>query len=240
MSDAPDIHRPQSPPADADSPAAVRRPSGSRAGSPGERPKKSRIVAALESPYWAGIGVMATLVLGFLLTLYQGYSAGQRARLQSGVQLLYEWNRLQPPNSVPCLALGAKLPPGSFQHLLDRRSIELPAALEDAVIACFSDLDPVEIAKLYADHKLSVKGSYLLWHRMDGALEADNLAATFVLRGMADEMLLEEEIGRDICRDDPIVLAEINKIKGYETSFSALKVLTQKLKYPGCGPAKAG
>jgi hypothetical protein len=64
---------------------------------------------------------MATLTLGFLLTLYQGHSAGQRARLQSGIQLLYEWNRLQPPNSVPCLALGASR--GNVLGLVIRRGV---------------------------------------------------------------------------------------------------------------------
>lgn len=241
MSDTPDIHRPHTPPAEADPAAAVRRPGGSQgagtSGNDGARPKKFWIVAALESPYWAGIGVMATLTLGFVLTLYQGHSAAQRARLQSGIQLLYEWNRMQPPNAVPCLALATKLPAGSFQRLLDRRAIELAEALDDAVMACFSDLDPAEIAKLYADHKLSVRGSYVLWHRIDAALEADNLAATFVLRGMADEMLLEEELGRDICRDDPAVLAELRKLKTYEATFSALHELVRKLTYPGCGPS---
>lgn len=242
MSDTPDIHRSPAPAADPDGPAPVRRPSGSPVGHhDGDevRPKKLWIVAALESPYWAGIGVMATLTLGFVLTLYQGHSAGQRARLQSGIQLLYEWNRMQPPNAVPCLALGAKLPPGSFQKLLDRRSLEMPAGLDDAVMACLSDLDPADVAKLYADHKLSVKGSYVLWHRIDAALEADNLAATFILRGMADEMVLEEELGRDICRDDPAILAELRKVKSYEATFSALHEIVQKLKFPGCGPAKA-
>ncbi len=241
MSDTPDIHRPPTPPADADAAAPVRRPSGAPVGPHGfddVHPKKLWIVAALESPYWAGIGVMATLTLGFVLTLYQGHAAGQRARLQSGVQLLYEWNRMQPPNATPCLRLGAKLPAGSLQHLLDRRPFELPAALDDAVIACLSDLNPVEVAKLYADHRLSVKGTYVLWHRINGALEADNLAATFILRGMADEVVLEEEIGRDICRDDPTVLAELRKVKGYEATFSALHEIVQRLKYAGCGPAK--
>ena len=183
---------------------------------------------------------MATLTLGFLLTLWQGHAAADRQRLQSGIQLLYEWNRLQPPNAVPCLALGARLPPASFQGLLERRPIELPGALDNAVIACFSDLDPAEVAKLYADGKLSVKGSYVLWHRMDAALEADNLAATFILRGLADEVLLEEELGRDMCRDDPIVLAELRKLKGYETSFGALHAIVQKLTYPGCRPSTPG
>lgn len=242
MSDTPDMHRPHPPPVDTDQTAAVRRPSGSPVsgahGSDVVRPKKHWFVAALGSPYWAGIGVMATLTLGFILTLYQGHTAGQRARLQSGIQLLYEWNRMQPPNATPCMALGAKLPADSLQNLLDRRPLEVPAALEDAVIACFSDLDPAEVAKLYANNKLSVKGSYVLWHRIDGALEADNLAATFILRGMADEVVLEEEIGRDICRDDPTVLAELRKLKGYEGTFRALHETVQKLKFPGCGLGK--
>jgi hypothetical protein len=183
---APDGQRLHAPSAEADPALSPRRPGGQQPrrtdGGDGVRRKKLWIVAALESPYWAGIGVMATLTLGFVLTLWQGHGAAYRARLQSGIQLLYEWNRLQPPNAVPCLALGARLPSASFQGLLDRRSIELPGALDDAVIACFSDLDAAEVVKLYADRKLSVKGSFVLWHRVDAALEADNLAATYLPR----------------------------------------------------------
>ncbi len=201
---------------------------------PGRPVPQTAAGSFLQSPQWAGVGVLVSILIAILLAIWQFHTSNTRGRTQAGIQAMYEWNRLQPPNDLKCMQLGAALSFEAIESISERKATEVPTTLDPAVKARLSDFDDDPLSKLYADFRLTARGAYTIAVRLNKALEADNTMAIFALRGLADDVLLKEELGRPICRDDPELLNKVRKLKGREHSYRALAELVSELTYPGC------
>jgi hypothetical protein len=111
-----------------------------------------------------------------------------------------------------------------WKTVVDRQEMSIGDHL-DQFRACVSDLDANEIEALFTEKNgttLSRKGSYLLAHRANDMLDADNFIATFLIKQVGNVELFRRN-GDLICRDDAPIIKNLPDTPRIKDSFVAMR-----------------
>jgi hypothetical protein len=82
--------------------------------------------------------------------------------------------------------------PKEWETIVARQELKI-GDHEKAFRACISDQDAEEIKKIFSENigTLTQKGTYLLAHRANNMLDADNFIATFLIKEVGNAELLK-------------------------------------------------
>lgn len=91
-------------------------------------------------------------------------------------------------------------------------------------LACISDQDAEQFEKLFSKQNVTLtrKGSYLIAHRVNDMLDADNFIATFLVKGVGN-LELFRRIGDLICRDDAPIFRNLPNVPRVNDAFASAR-----------------
>jgi hypothetical protein len=181
----------------------------------------------------------AGLVIGLsaAVVAYLAYdSAHKDWQLKTTADIITEWNKTSPPNAPHCFDFLSAFDSIGLGLIVARQETPYQENAQASLKACISDQKDDEIKTLVNKdlRMLKPRGAFFVGERVDSALSADSVVAALIVEGIGRSDILNDKIGRVICRYDLKLLHTLHKVPKRENSYPSILKFAQ-LKSPlGC------
>jgi hypothetical protein len=189
-----------------------------------QRYQKIEAWSSFATALFTGIGLV--IAIAAAVVAYFAYrSAEKQSELKTTADAISEWSKASPPNVTHCFAFLSYFDSTALREIVARSdAVKIPEGSEASLSACISDQDPIAIKTLIDKEqgKLLRKGVSFIAERVDTSLDADDVIAALIVEGIGRGDILNNKIGRIICRDDLRLVDTLHQVPQRKDSYPSI------------------